>query len=215
MEIRRSKRFGEPLLLRRFPSGAGDGLARAAPAPARGTLAPGGRAACHLRRGRAAVSSGRQVVQDETVATAEGRHNPATSACPRNERRHSGMPSVTCRRAVSSSFRSPDRAQAASRAVCRTRPGRRQGRAAQAPRRAGRQAAGAAQTPVAGGARAAWWPAEHLARKQQPWAGGPQTAQPSATYISARPAMASVAAGCSYSNHRPAATAAADRLPSP
>src|SRR5215471_19402618 len=86
---------------------------------------------------------------------------------------------------------------------CRTRPEHTPGPAAgPAPRRAPAPGENGPQNPVADGARAAWWPAGHPARKRQPRQGEAREAQPSATYTSAHPAMASFAAGCRQSNGR-------------
>jgi hypothetical protein len=86
----------------------------------------------------------------------------------------------------------------------RTRPGHTpRSAAAPAPPPAPPPAAAGRSSPAAGQAQTAWWPAAHPARKRQPPPGPPQAAQPSATYHSARPTMASAAAGETHSNRPP------------
>ena len=107
----------------------------------------------------------------------------------------------------------PHRAPWAAGPSSRTRPTRKPGTAAGPARPpAPVPVAGAARTPVAGRAGSASWPAGHPARKRRPRPEPPQMAQPSMTYRSARPAMASSAAGCSQSNGQLTAAAPPARV---
>ena len=94
----------------------------------------------------------------------------------------------------------------------RTRPTRKPGTAAGPARPPAPVPVASGTNPGCGPGQFSPWPAGHPARKRRPRPEPPQMAQPSMTYRSARPAMASSAAGCSQSNGQLTAAAPPARV---